>query len=121
MDQNDLQPQTEFPGPDCRLPSDLDSTAGLGSKPGLHLQALSQTALSSLKAAEAGQFGRQAQSVSLLDQLFSITRLPTSAKETKLAELGKLDSKVRSFLEVMMSDGEWRQTPICAPVALCFR
>ena len=95
MDQRDLQPQTEYPGPDCRLPSDLNPTARLDSKPGPHLQALNQVTLSRLDAADAGQFGRQAQSVSLLDRLLFVMRLTASNKETKLAELAELDSKVR--------------------------
>ncbi len=121
LDQRDLQPQTEFPGPDCRLPSDLKPTAGLDSKPGPNLQALNQVTLSSLDAADAGQFGRQAQSVSLLDRLLFVMRLTASSKKTKLAELAELDSKVRSFLEVVMGELEWRQKLICVPAALCFR
>jgi len=121
MDQRDIQPQTEYPGPDCRLPSDLKPTAGLDSQPGPNLQALNQVTLSSLDAMDAGQFGRQAQSVSLLDRLLFVMRLTASNKETKLAELAELDSKVRSFLEVVMGQLEWSQTPICDPVALCVR
>lgn len=121
MDKRDLQPQTEYPGPDCLLPLDLDLTAGLDSKPGPNLQSLSPLTLSSLHAADAGQFGRQAQSVSLLDGLLFVMRLTTSNKETKLAELEELDSKVRSFLEVMMGELEWKQTQNCMSFALCIR
>lgn len=53
------------------------------------------------------------QSVSLLDRLLFVIRLTASNKETKLAELTELDSKARSFLEVVMSELEWRQTLIC--------
>ncbi|OCK73859.1 hypothetical protein K432DRAFT_430353 [Lepidopterella palustris CBS 459.81] len=124
MDQRDLQPQTEYPGPDCRLPSDLKPTAGLNSKPGPNLQALNQVTLSSLgaaDAADAGQFGRQAQSVSLLDRLLFVMRLTANNKETKLAELAELDSKVRSFLQVVMGELEWSQAQSCVPVGLCVR
>lgn len=121
MDQRDLQLQTEYPGPDFRLPSELNPTVGLDFKPGPNSQALIQVTLSSLDAADAGQFGRQAQSVSLLDRLLFVLRLTASNKETKLAELAQLDSKVRSFLEVLMGELEWRQTLICIPIALCFR
>lgn len=121
MDQRDLQPQTEYPGPDCRLPSDLKPTAGLHSKPGPNLQALNQVTLSSLDAADAGQFGWQTQSVSLLDRLLFVIRLTASDKETKLAELAELDSKIRGFFEVVMGQLEWRQTLICVYVALCVR
>jgi hypothetical protein len=48
-------------------------------------------------------------------------RLTASNKETKLAELVELDSKIRSFLEVIMGEPEWRQTLICGHVALCVR
>ena len=121
MDQRDLQPQTEYPGPDRRLPSDLKPTAGLDSKLGPNLQASNQISLSNLDAADAGQFRRQAQSVSLLDRLLFVMRLTASNKETKLAELAELDSKIRSFLEVLMGELEWRQTLICVHVALCHR
>lgn len=121
MDQRDLQPQTEYPGPNCRLPSDLKPTAGLESKPGPNLQALNKVMLSSLDAADAGQFGRQAQLVSLLDRLLFVMRLVASNKETKLAELAELDSKIRSFLEVVIGELEWRQTLTCVLVALCVR
>lgn len=118
MDQRDLQPQTEYPDPVCRFSSDLKPTAGLDSKPGANLQASNQVTLSSLDAADAGQFERQAQSVSLLDRLLFVLRLTTRSKETKLAEL---DSKVRSFLQVLMGELEWGQTLVCVPVVLCFR
>ena len=121
MDQRDLQPQTEYPGPDSWLPSDLNPTAGLDSKPGPNLQALNQVTLSSLDAADVSQFGRQAQSISLLDRLLFVTRLTSSNKENKLAELAELDSKVRSFLEVIMGELEWRAKLMCVPVALCVR
>ncbi len=48
-------------------------------------------------------------------------RLTASNKETKLAELTELDSKVRSVLEVVMGELEWKQSLICVPVALCVR
>lgn len=118
MDQRDLQPQTEYPGPDCRLPSGSKATSGLDLKPGPNLQALDQVTLSSLDAADASQCGRQAQTVSLLDRLLFVMRLTTSNKETKLAEL---DSKVRSFLEVVLGELEWRLTLICVPITLCIR
>lgn len=121
MDQRDLQPQIEYPGPDCRLPSDLKPKPGLDSKPGPNLQALNQVTLSSLDAADAGQFGRQAQLVSLLDRLLFVMRITASNKASKLAELAELDSKVRSFLEMVMGELGWRQTLICVPVALCIR
>ena len=121
MDQRDLEPQTEYSGPDCRLPSDLKPTAGLDSMPGSNLQALTQATLSSLDASDIGQFGRQAQSVSLLDRLLFVMRLTVSNKETKLAELAELDNKIRSFLEVVMGELEWRQTLTCVHVALCVR
>lgn len=122
MDQRDLQPQTEYPGLECRLPSNLEPTAVLDSKPGPNLQALNQVTLSSLDAADAGQFVRQAQSVLLLDRLLFVMRLPASNKETKLAELAELDSKVRRFLEVVMGDElERRKILICVPIALCVR
>ncbi len=118
--RRDLQPQTEYPGPDCRLPSDLKPT-GLDFKPGSNARALNQVTLSSLDAADAGQFGRQAQSVSLLDRLLSIMRLPASDPDTKLVELCELDSKIRSFLEIVMGELESRQTLSCVPVTLCHR
>lgn len=118
MDQRDLPPQTEYPGPDYRLPSDLESKSGLDSWPGPNLQALNQVTLSSLDAVDASRFGRQAQLVSLLDRLLFVMRLTAGNKETKLAEL---DSKVRSFLEVVMGGLEGRQKLNCFPVALCFR
>ena len=121
MDQRDLQAQTEYPGPDCRLPSDFKPTAGLDFKPGPDLQALNQVTLSSLDAADAGQFGRQAQSVSLLDRLLFVMYLTANNQDTKLVELAELDSKVRSFLEVIISEREWRQTLSSVPVALCVR
>ncbi len=121
MDQRDLRPQTEYPGPDFRLLSDLKQTAGLDFKPGPNLQAINRVTLSILDAANAGQFEQQAQSVSLLDRLLFIMRLTASDKEIKLAELAELDSKIRSFLKVIMGELEWRQTPICAFVALCVR
>jgi len=121
MDQRYLLPQTEYPGPNCRLPSDLKPTAGLDSQPGPSLQALNQVTLSSMDATDAGQFGRQAQTISLLDRLLSVMRLTASNKETKLAELTELDSKVRSLLEVVMGELEWKQSLICVPVALCVR
>ena len=121
MDQRDLQPQTEYPGPDCRLPSDLQPTAGLDFKPGLNSQALNQVTLSSLDAADASQFGRQAQTVALLDRLLFVMRLTASNNETKLSELMELDSKVRNFLEVVLGELEGRQTLICVPVTLCVR
>lgn len=121
MDQRDLRPQTEYPGPDCQLPSDLRSTTGLDSKSEPNLQALNQATLSNVDSADAGQFGRQAQTVFLLDRLLFVMRLTTSNKETKLAGLAELDSKVRSLLEVVMAELEGRQTLICVPVALCVR
>ncbi|KAF6225881.1 hypothetical protein HO133_009883 [Letharia lupina] len=48
-------------------------------------------------------------------------RLTASNKASKLAELAELDSKVRSFLEMVMGELGWRQTLICVPVALCIR
>lgn len=48
-------------------------------------------------------------------------RLTASNKESKLAQLAELDSKIRSFLEVVMAELEWSQTLICSYVALCVR
>ncbi|MCJ1389927.1 hypothetical protein MMC18_002784 [Xylographa bjoerkii] len=121
IDQKDLQPQTEYSSHDCQLPSDLKPTVGLDSKPGPILQALNQVTSSSLDAADTDQFGRQAQSVSLLDRLLFVMRLTASNKETKLAELAELDREIRRFLEVAMGELEWTQTPICVFVALCVR
>ena len=121
MDRRDLQPHTEYPVPDCRLPAALKPTAGLDPKPGPNVQVFNQVTLSSLDAADAVQFGRQAQSVSLLDRLLFVMRLTASNKETKLAELAELDSKVRSFLQVLMGEPEWTQKRMCVPVALCAR
>ena len=121
MDQRDLQPQTELPGPARRLPSDLEAAAGLASKPKPNLQALNQLSSSSLDAADIGQFGRQAQLVGLLDRLLSAIRLPSSSKDTKLAMLTELDSKIRNCLEIVMNELEWWQTLSCALVALCVR
>lgn len=121
MDQRDLQPQTEYPGPNSPLPSDSKPSVELDSEPGPNLQGLNQVTLSSLDAADAGQFGRQAQSISLLDRLLFVMRLTASNKETKLAELAELDGEVRSFLEVVMGELEWRQTLTCVLVALCIR
>ena len=121
IDQPNLQPQTEYPGPDCRLPSDLTSIVGLESKPERNLQALDQITSSNLVAADADQFGRQAQLIFLLDRLLIIRRLAGSDNETKLTELTELDSKIRSFLSVVMDQLEWKQTRTCALVALCVR
>ena len=70
---------------------------------------------------EAKRLGWQAQSVSLLDRLLSVMRVPASNKESKLAELAHLDSKIRSFLEVILGELERRQTLTCVHVALCIR
>ncbi|EXJ86814.1 hypothetical protein A1O3_03768 [Capronia epimyces CBS 606.96] len=121
MDQRDLQPQTEYPGPDCRLPSDFNPTAGLESQPGSDLQALNQGTLPGLDAADAALFGRQAQSVFLLERLLFITRSTARNPEIKLAELTELDSKVRSFLEVLLNELDWWQTLVCVSTALCVR
>jgi hypothetical protein len=72
-------------------------------------------------AADAGQLGRQAQLIFLLDRLLIIKRLGGSDNETKLTELTELDSKIRSFLSVVMDELEWKQTRACALVALCIR
>ena len=125
MDQEDLRPQMEYPGPHCPLSLDLNPTAAPDPQPGPNSQASNQAPSSNLDAADAGQFGRTAQAVSLLDRLLSVICLPTSNKETKtkLAELAELDSEVRTFLEVVMGELEWRQTPrgSCVSVALCVR
>jgi hypothetical protein len=125
MDRRDLQPQTEYLAPDCRLLSDLRPTAKLNSKPAQNLQVLlHQVTLSSLDNADAGRFGKQAQSVSILDRLLLTLRLTVSNKETKLAELAELDSTIRSFLKAVMG-GELECRPslhvTCIPVALCVR
>ena len=121
MDQGGLHPQTEYPGSDRQLPSDLTPTAALHYTPGLNLQALNQITLSNLETADASQFGRQAQAVALLDQLMAIMLPTTSSKEIKLADLTELDSRVRTFLEVVMAELEERQAPICVPISLCVR
>ncbi|KAF2489840.1 hypothetical protein BU16DRAFT_495202 [Lophium mytilinum] len=121
MDQRDIQPQAEYPGPDCRLPSDRRPTTGLDSTPGPDSQGFNHVTVSSLDAAYAGQFGRQAQSIYLLDRLLLIMRRTATTPDTKLAELAELDSRVRSFLELVMGEAEWRQTLSCVPVALCAR
>ena len=121
MDQRDLQPQTEYPGPDYLLPSDLNPTMELDFKPESNLQASDQVTLSGLDAADARQFQCQAQSVFLLERLLFVMRLTASDKQTKLAQLAELDNKIRSFLEVLMGELEWRQTLTCIHVALCVR
>ena len=121
MDERDLQPQTKYSGPDFQLPSYLKPTTELDSQPGPNLRVLNEVTLSSLDATDVSEFRRQAQSISLLDRLLFIMRLTASDKETKLAELTELDSKIRSFLEVVMSELDWRQTLICGHVALCVR
>ena len=94
---------------------------GLESKPERNLQALDQITSSNLVAADADQFGRQAQLIFLLDRLLIIRRLAGSDNETKLTELTELDSKIRSFLSLVMDQLEWKQTRTCALVALCVR
>jgi len=121
MHERGPQPQTKYSGPDCKLPSGLKPIAVLDSQPGPNLQTFDEVILSSLDAAEVGEFRRQAQSISLLDRLLLVMRLTTVGKETKLAELAELDSKIRSFLEVVMGELDWRQTLICGHVALCIR
>jgi hypothetical protein len=93
----------------------------LNSKPGPNLQAFGQATFPSPNAADAGQLERQTQSISLLDRLLSVTRTASSNKENKLGELAELDSKIRHYLEVVMSGLERRQTLICFQVALCVR
>ncbi|KAF2802621.1 uncharacterized protein BDZ99DRAFT_454620 [Mytilinidion resinicola] len=130
LGRSDLQPQTEYPGPNCQLPSDLKPAASLDPSPGgpPTAPAVNQVTLSSLNAANAGQFGRQAQSVSLLDRLLRATRLTTTTTTTtitttatKLAALAALDAQVRGFLAVVVGELEWRHTLSCVPVALCVR
>ena len=121
MDQRDLKPPTDYLGPDGRLPSDSNLTVGVESKLDSNLQASDQITLSSLDATDACQFERQVHSVALVDQLLSIMRITASNKESKVAELAELDSKVRSFLEVLMGEPRRSQRISCVPVALCIR
>lgn len=120
IDQRDLQPQKKYPSPDYQMPSHLNPTAGLHVKQGPNLQTLNHVTLSSPDAAEAVHLGWQERLASLLDRLLFVIGLPDSNKETKLAELAELDSKIRNFLEIFMGGLE-RQNTICAYVALCHR
>lgn len=115
MDQRDLQPQTEHPGFDFSLPSNLELTPELDLKQGPNLQA------SNLNATDVCKPGQQAHLISLLDQLLLVTSLDAENKEMKLAKLAELDNKIRNFLEVIMAKLEERQTISCHPVALCVR
>lgn len=114
-DRSDILPHTEYPGPESPLPLDLETGAD-ATLQGPNFQALHQITLSSLNAAGASRFGRQTQSVSLLDRLMSILGDTASNKESKLEKLATLETTVRNFDGVVMLELE-----NCTPVALCSR
>lgn len=68
----DLGPQTKYPSPDCRLPSDLKPTTGLDFEPGAELPSVESSYIIGFFFADAGKFGRQALTVSLLDRLLFV-------------------------------------------------
>ena len=103
------------------MPSDLNPVAELHSNPEPASLASNHVKLSNMDAIDAGQFGRHAQAGSLLDQLLFIIHFTASNIESKFADIAELDKQIRSFLEVVIDEIEWKQTPNCVPVALCIR
>lgn len=121
MDQSDLRPRTEIPGPDCRLPSDLGPRPSPDSQAKLKSQRPNKITVCNAEAPCAGQFGRLAQSASMLHRLLCLLRLTASNKTPKLMELAKLDSEIRSYLEMIMEESLSGPRRDCVPVALCVR
>lgn len=116
-----VRAQTEYPGPECRLPSDLRPATDLNYRPDPNVRNLHQGTFSSLPSLDAGHFGRQAQALALLDRLLTALHFPDSNPEAKLAELTDLDGKIRRFLESILEEGDWKHKLHCVPAAMCVR
>lgn len=123
-DERDLQPMTEFPDPDSRLPSDLHLSQPLAKQ-----QPSPPGSASSLRSdlTDISQFGKQAQVVSLIGRILQATRSTTENEHEallKLAELAGLDTKIRSLLAMIMEEDSRRhasQTNASTAIALSIR
>ena len=82
---------------------------------------LRKVTLPSADRKSAGQFGRQAQTVSLIDRLLTARRATGTGMESKLAELAELESKTRCLLETVLDEPGWERNLHCVPAAMCVR
>lgn len=65
--------------------------------------------------------GLGAHSIHFLDGILTAIRSTNNSKESKLAELTKLESEIREFLGILMGSLNWTDTLKCVHVALCTR
>lgn len=126
-DERHIRPLTEYPTHGSRLPSDLRMSLPLDTQRPQIMYATESASLSSLPVADFSQFGRQAQAVSLLDRVLSITCFATANEHNtllELADLVELDGEIRSFLSAIMEEAAQPHTPqldFSAAVALSIK
>jgi hypothetical protein len=126
-DERDLQPITEYPSPDFRLPSDLHLSQPLDQQRSRDSSVAESASPLSSYAVETSQFGKQAQVVSFIDRILRVMHLATDNEHNtllKLAKLADLDNELREFFAVIMEDGarsSKSQTALSTAVGLSIR
>lgn len=112
------RPSTQYPSQESHLPADFEPDATQPDQPPrpFNRDFPHTPTLSALNSTRVGNFGRQAQSVYLLDELFRATSASTSYR-AKLERLRKLDTEIQAIMALMMGEQGFR----CAAVATAIR
>ena len=112
---------TQYPSSDIPLPSDLPLLPSVAIQQQLAIRPVNSTTMSCPYETKADQFGRLAQAVSLLDQILTFNHPVVANKQDSILELKELDSRIRGFLSVVMSERGNTTTSGSTIVAIALR
>ena len=104
-----------FPHSSTPLPLDWDR-----DEMRRHLHSAAPT-LTTPYSVPVGSMGRQAQAVSLLDEVLRAIRSTYDDKDIRLSECGALDTRIRDFLTIIVGQNERKESSMASSIGLAVR